>query len=448
MAMLDDEDALIICNGYKDEEYIETALLASKLGRTVIIVVEKFSELPLIAEIAKTIGVRPRIGIRVKLAAARLGPLGGLGRRSLEVRPRRRARWSRRSSFLRAERPARAASSCCTSTSAARSRPSARSRTRCARRAASSSSCSRWARRSSTSTSGGGLGVDYDGSQTNFASSMNYTMQEYANDIVFALQELCDADGVAAPDASCTESGRAVVAHHAMLVVDILGVGEFDVGKAPDKLPREDARRVVQQPVRDLPRGLAARTCSRRTTTRSSTRKRRCTLFTLGNLSLAERVVAEDIFWGICQKILQASCARCDEVPEELEGLERALADTYFCNFSMFQSLPDIWAIDQLFPIMPIHRLNEEPTRRAVLADITCDSDGKIDHFIDRRDVKHVLELHPLDRRGLLPRHLPRRRLPGDPRRLAQPVRQHQHRARVARRAAATRSSTWSPATP
>ena len=155
-------------------------------------------------------------------------------------------------------------------------------------------------------------------------------------------------------------------------------------------------------------------------------------LFNLGHLSLEHRVLAEDLFWAICQKILKIT-RTLPELPEELEGLERALADTYFCNFSIFQSVPDSWAIDQLFPIVPIHRLDEEPARRAVLADITCDSDGKIDHFIDRRDVKNVLELHPLQRRALLPRHLPGRRLPGDPRRPPQPVRRHQHRPRRAR---------------
>jgi arginine decarboxylase len=240
---------------------------------------------------------------------------------------------------------------------------------------------------------GGGLGVDYDGSQTNFASSMNYTTQEYANDIVFSLQEICDAGGVPHPTI-VTESGRAVVAHHSMLVVDILGVGEFDVGKAPDKIPR-DATRVVKNLFETY------KEVSRKNVLESyhdalEYKEEALQLFNLGNLTLSERVVAEDVFWAICQKLLKI-VREMREVPEELEGLERALSDTYFCNFSMFQSLPDIWAIDQLFPIMPIHRLGEEPTRRAVLADITCDSDGKIDHFIDRRDVKSVLELHPVN---------------------------------------------------
>jgi arginine decarboxylase len=391
MAMLDDEEALIICNGYKDEEYIETALMASKLGRTVLIVVEKFSELALIAETAKKVGVRPRIGMRVKLAAK------GSGRWEASGGDRSKFGLSTREvveaiNFLRANDLL----SCFellhfhlgSQISAIRAvknalREAGRFYVEACRMGAPLKYFD----------AGGGLGVDYDGSQTNFASSMNYSTQEYANDIVFSLQEICDAGGVPHPTI-VTESGRAVVAHHSMLVVDILGVGEFDVGKAPEKLGN-DSSRVVKNLFETF------REVSRKNVLESyhdalEYKEEALQLFNLGNLSLSERVVAEDIFWAICQKLLKI-VREMREVPEELEGLERALSDTYFCNFSMFQSLPDIWAIDQLFPILPIHRLGEEPTRRAVLADITCDSDGKIDHFIDRRDVKPVLELHPMN---------------------------------------------------
>jgi arginine decarboxylase len=391
MAMLDDEEALIVCNGYKDEEYIETALMASKLGRTVLIVVEKYSELSLIAEVAKKVGVRPRIGIRVKLAAK------GSGRWEASGGDRSKFGLSTREvveaiNFLRANDLL----SCFelvhfhlgSQISAIRAvknalREAGRFYVEICRLGAPLKYFD----------AGGGLGVDYDGSQTNFASSMNYTTQEYANDIVFSLQEICDAGGVPHPTI-VTESGRAVVAHHSMLVVDILGVGEFDVGKAPEQVGN-DASRVVKNLFETF------KEVSRKNVLESyhdalEYKEEALQLFNLGNLSLSERVVAEDIFWGVCQKLLKM-VRDMREVPEELEGLERALSDTYFCNFSMFQSLPDIWAIDQLFPIMPIHRLGEEPTRRAVLADITCDSDGKIDHFIDRRDVKSVLELHPIN---------------------------------------------------
>jgi len=391
MAMLDDEEALIVCNGYKDEEYIETALMASKLGRTVLIVVEKFSELSLIAETAKKMGVRPRIGIRVKLAAK------GSGRWEASGGDRSKFGLSTREvveaiNFLRANDLLNCFELLHFHLG---SQISAIRAVKNALREAGRFyvEVRRLGAPLKYFDAGGGLGVDYDGSQTNFASSMNYTTQEYANDIVFSLQEICDAGGVPHPTI-VTESGRAVVAHHSMLVVDVLGVGEFDVGKAPEQIG-PDVPRVIKnlfEAHRDVSRKNVLETYH----DALEYKEEALQLFNLGNLSLSERVVAEDIFWGVCQKLLKM-VRELREVPEELEGLERALSDTYFCNFSMFQSLPDIWAIDQLFPIMPIHRLNEEPTRRAVLADITCDSDGKIDHFIDRRDVKPVLELHPVN---------------------------------------------------
>ncbi|HEY4188146.1 MAG TPA: biosynthetic arginine decarboxylase [Polyangia bacterium] len=391
MGMLDDEEALIVCNGYKDEEYIETALTCSKLGRTVLIVVEKFSELQLIADTAKKLGVRPRIGIRVKLASK------GSGRWEASGGDRSKFGLSTREvleaiKFLRENDLL----SCFellhfhlgSQISAIRAVKNAlREAGRFFVEVVKLGAPLKYF------DAGGGLGVDYDGSQTNFASSMNYTMQEYANDIVYALQESCDAAGVNHPTI-VTESGRAIVAHHSMLVVDVLGIGEFDSGKAPDKL-NDDAHRVVKN-LFDTFRDISRKNVLEAYHDALEYKEEALQLFNLGNLTLEERVVAEDVFWAICQKLLKIT-REMREVPEELEGLERALSDTYFCNFSMFQSLPDIWAIDQLFPIMPIHRLGDEPTRRAVLADITCDSDGKIDHFIDRRDVKPVLELHPLN---------------------------------------------------
>jgi arginine decarboxylase len=391
MAMLDDEEALIVCNGYKDEEYIETALTASKLGRTVLIVVEKFSELGLIAETAKKMGVRPRIGIRVKLAAK------GSGRWEASGGDRSKFGLSTREvveaiNFLRTNDLLNCFELLHFHLG---SQISAIRAVKNALREAGRfyvEVCKMGAPLKYFDA-GGGLGVDYDGSQTNFASSMNYTTQEYANDIVFSLQEICDAGGVPHPTI-VTESGRAVVAHHSMLVVDILGVGEFDVGKAPEKVGK-DAERVVKN-LFETYKDVSRKNVLEAYHDALEYKEEALQLFNLGNLTLEARVIAEDIFWAICQKLLKI-VREMREVPEELEGLERALSDTYFCNFSMFQSLPDIWAIDQLFPIMPIHRLGEEPTRRAVLADITCDSDGKIDHFIDRRDVKPVLELHPVN---------------------------------------------------
>lgn len=390
LAMLEDEDALIICNGYKDEEYVETALLGSKLGRNIILVVEKFSELPLIAGLARRHNIRPRIGIRAKLSTRGSGrweasggdrsKFGLSSREMLEAMTYLRENGLLESFELLHFHLGSQISSIRSIKNAMRE---------AGRFYVELSKAGAPLRYLDV---GGGLGVDYDGSQTNFSSSMNYSLQEYANDIVYAIMELCDTEGIAHPTL-VSESGRAISAHHAVLVVDVLGVSEFDVGKVPESVA-EGAAPVVRnlwEAFRDVSRKNFLEAYHD-----AIEYKDEClTLFALGHLSLNERVIAEDIFWALCQKILRL-VRELPQVPEDLEGLERALSDTYFCNFSMFQSVPDSWAVDQLFPIMPIHRLNEEPSRAGVLADITCDSDGKIDQFIDPRDVKHVLELHPL----------------------------------------------------
>jgi arginine decarboxylase len=389
MAMLEDPEALIVCNGYKDEEYVETALLASKLGRHVILVVEKPSELPLIRGIAEKTGIKPRIGIRSRLSAKGSGhweasggdrsKFGLSGRDLLDAMVFLREHelldtfellhfhLGSQISSIRAVKDAL--------------REAAQVYVNLVKMGAPLAYLD----------VGGGLGIDYDGSQTNFASSLNYTLQEYANDIVFGVMEICDPEGVPHPTL-VSESGRATVAHHAALIIDVLDVAEFALGKLPKKAPAD-----AGLPLRHL--FDSYREVSRKNLLEayhdSIAYRDECqSLFNLGHLSLEHRGLAEDLFWAICQKILKIT-RTLPEIPEDLEGLERTLADTYFCNFSVFQSVPDSWAIDQLFPVVPIHRLNEEPTNRAVLADITCDSDGKIDHFIDRRDVKDVLELHP-----------------------------------------------------
>ncbi len=391
MALLEDPEALFICNGYKDEEYVETALLASKLDRKVILVVEKLSELAMIATVSERLGVRPRIGIRVRLSSR------GSGR--WEASGGDRSKFGLSSSeileamhFMRE----RGLLDCFellhfhlgSQISAIRSFKNAlREAGRFYVELAKAGAPLKYF------DVGGGLGVDYDGSQTNFASSMNYTMQEYANDIVYGLKEVCDAEGVPHP-AIVSESGRAVVAHHAVLVLDVLGTLEFEGRPVPDSIP-EDAAQVVKNLFATY-KELSRKNLQEAYHDAVDLKEETLQLFSLGHLALDQRVMAENIFWSVCHKVARLA-KELDVAPEELEHLEKALSDTYFCNFSVFQSLPDSWAIDHLFPVLPIHRLGEEPTRRAVLADITCDSDGKIEHFIDRRDVKDVLELHPLN---------------------------------------------------
>lgn len=389
MALHDDPEALIVCNGYKDDEYIETALLASKLGRTVILVAEKPHEIDQIHQVAKKLAVPPRLGIRARLSSRGAG------------------RWEQsggdRSKFgLSAPEMLQAVGklrewgelSCLnllhfhlgSQISAIRSIKNALREAGRVYVELYKMGCANL----TYFDVGGGLGVDYDGSQTNFASSMNYTVQEYANDVVYSLQEICDSAEVPHPTV-VTESGRAVAAHHAVLVVDVLAVSEFDTWQVPKELP-EDAPPLIMNLYETYE--LANRKNLLETYHDAVEYKDQVLqLFNLGHLSLEHRALCEQLFWAISQRIL-AIVRTLPHIPEELEGLETTLTDTYFCNFSTFQSLPDAWAVDQLFPILPIHRLDEEPTRRGILADITCDSDGKIDSFIDVRDVKKALELH------------------------------------------------------
>lgn len=388
LAMLEDEEALIICNGYKDAEYVETALLGSKLGRNIILVVEKYSELPLIAALSKKHGIRPRIGIRAKLSTRGSGRWessgGDRSKFGLSSREMLEAmRFLRENGLLDSFELLHFHLG--SQISSIRSIKNAiREAGRFFVELCKAGAPLRYI------DVGGGLGVDYDGSQTNFSSSMNYSLQEYANDVVYGMMELCDEAQIAHP-IIVSESGRAISAHHAVLIVDVLGVAEFDVGKVPDALP--DGVASVVRRLWEAYRDVSRKNLLEAYHDAIEYKDECLTLFTLGHLSLDDRVIAEDIFWALCQKILKLA-RELPQMPEDLEGLARALSDTYFCNFSMFQSVPDSWAVDQLFPIMPIHNLNEEPTRAAVLADITCDSDGKIDQFIDPRDVKHVLELH------------------------------------------------------
>jgi arginine decarboxylase len=238
---------------------------------------------------------------------------------------------------------------------------------------------------------GGGLGVDYDGSRTNFHSSKNYSMQEYANDVVAYVQEACDESEVPHPDI-VTESGRAMVAHHSVLIFDVLGVSEIVSGDRPQTVSEGDPK--VVRDLAEVWEEISRKNVQEAYHDALQLKEEAATLFSLGYLDLQGRAQADQLFRICCEKILRI-VRDLSYVPEDLEDLEKSLADTYYGNLSVFQSIPDHWAVDQLFPVLPIHRLEEKPTRRGVFADLTCDSDGKIDQFIDQRDVKSVLELHP-----------------------------------------------------
>ncbi len=387
-----DADTPIICNGFKDAEFIEMAMLAQKIGRRVIPVVEKYTELGLILKYAEKVGVRPQIGMRIKLAARGSGRWQSSGgwrsKFGLTV-----------SEILHAvdELKSRDMLDCFKllhfhlGSQITNIRHVKGAMTEAAR--AYADLVKRGAGLEYLDV-GGGLGVDYDGSQTNFESSVNYTLQEYANDIVHHLQSVCDEAGVAHPNI-ISESGRAIAAYHAALVFGTLGVaGQGNGDENLLDIPPDS-----EQPLHDLVdtfKNVTARNVLESYHDAQQAMDVTMTLFSTGYLTLDQRALAENLFWAICKKIKRLA-EQLDFVPEELEGLDTLLSDTYFCNFSLFQSMPDSWAIKQLFPVMPIHRLDQRPTRPAVLGDITCDSDGKIDQFIDRRDVKRTIRLHTYD---------------------------------------------------
>ncbi|MBX7168678.1 MAG: biosynthetic arginine decarboxylase [Pirellulales bacterium] len=385
---LADNETPIICNGFKDAEFIETAMIGQKIGRKIIPVVEKFTELGLILEYAEKIGVRPQIGVRVKLAARG----GGRWQSSAGYRSKFGLTVSEALRALQ-ELQSRGMGDCLKLLHfhLGSQIPNIRI-IKGALNEAARIYCE--LKRGGAGLEyldvGGGLGVDYDGSQTNFESSANYTLQEYANDVVYHIQAICDECEVEHPTI-VSESGRAVVAYHSALVFNVLGVSGLGDSSVPPQVA-DDA----EQPLIDLLdtfKNLTVRNAQESYHDAQQALDMAMNLFSGGYLPLEQRCLAENLFWAICRK-MQRLTRQMDYVPEELQGLDELLSDTYFCNFSLFQSMPDSWAIKQLFPVMPIHRLNERPSTHAVLGDITCDSDGKIDQFIDRRDVKRVLPLH------------------------------------------------------
>ncbi|HVS63551.1 MAG TPA: biosynthetic arginine decarboxylase [Thermoanaerobaculia bacterium] len=383
-----DNDTPIICNGFKDDEYIETVLLAQKVGRQITPVVEKFSELALILNYARQLDLRPSIGLRVKLATR------GSGRWKDSAGYRSKFGLTVTESLAALERLHAEGMADCLRLLHFHlgSQITNIRQIKEATREAAQVYCelSRLGAGLRILDVGGGLGVDYDGSQTNFESSINYTLQEYANDIVHHVHAVCEEAGVGHPDL-ITECGRALTAYHSVLIFDVLGVSGYGDAPIPEKIP-EDA----EQPLVDLfdsYRELSAKNLIEAYHDIQAALDESLNLFKLGYMSIEQRAMAETLYWATCRR-LQQMTNDLDEIPEELQGLDAQLAESYFGNFSLFQSVPDSWAIRQLFPILPIHRHREEPRRRGILCDISCDSDGKIDRFIDRRDVKRTLPLH------------------------------------------------------
>lgn len=386
-----DNETPIICNGFKDDEYIEMVMLAKKIGRYIIPVVEKFTELELIAKHAEEVGVKPLIGIRVKLASRGSGRWKSSGgyrsKFGLTVSEALKA-----VDFLK-QRGLQDSLQLLHFHLGSQITNIRQIKAAVIEAARIYVDLKKMAPGLRFLDVGGGLGVDYDGSQTDFESSVNYTLEEYARDIVYHVQSICDEAEVAHPTI-ITESGRAIAAYHSVLVFNVLGVSGLGEEDLPASVPEDSEQCLID--LFETHRSINKKNLLETYHDAQQALDSALNLFSLGYLALDQRSLAENFFWAICRKILKLA-ADLDFFPEELEGLDGMLSDTYFCNFSLFQSMPDNWAVKQLFPIMPIHRLNELPTRHAVLGDISCDSDGKVDQFIDRRDVKKTLALHPFN---------------------------------------------------
>ncbi len=397
MAMTENApERLIICNGFKDDSYIEAVTLATKLGRTIIPVVENFEELGLILEHARLYQVRPRIGVRVKLFSE------GSGRWSSSAGEK--SKFGLFITEILELFNVLKQHDMLDCLQLVHCHPGSQLQDIRRVKDAINELAHVYAELKLMGAGlqyidvGGGLGVDYDGSGTNFPSSINYTLNEYASDVVYRVASVCNARDIPHP-MIVSESGRAVAAYHSVLIFDALGSSALDKFRVTgDRAEDYGGEEELPQPVQDLFEAFRAVSDRRLVECYHdalTAREQVLQMFNLGLLSLEFRGLAERLYWATCAKI-RDSCRKLERLPEELEDLESILSDTYFCNFSVFQSLPDSWAIDQLFPILPIHRLDERPTRTAVLADITCDSDGKIDHFVSLRDVKRTLELHEL----------------------------------------------------
>lgn len=390
LSLMNNPDAVIICNGFKDAEYIETALLAQKLGREIIIVVDRKDELKIITDISKKINVKPKIGFRAKLntqgagkwvdsAGARskfgltateivdgvdylkqLGMLDCLQLLHYHIGSQVPAIQSIKSSLKEAAR--------------------------------FFIELSQMGAQLKYIDVGGGLGVDYDGTGSS-DSSVNYSEQEYANDVVSTLQTMCDEKNIPHPNI-ITESGRSLVAHHSILIFNVMGVNNLYSCKIPPPASKKDPS--IMQELQYMYEKLNADNLNECFNDLMQAKNEVLNFFTYGTLSLPQRAWCESMHFAIGTKMLEIARVTpdCDDIVAQLRS---QMCDTYFCNFSLFQSVPDSWAVGQIFPVMPIHKLKEEPYHEATIADLTCDSDGKIEKFIDTEsgEIKKTLRVHP-----------------------------------------------------
>jgi arginine decarboxylase len=391
IAITTDNDSLIICNGYKDEDYIELALLAQKMGKRIYLVVEKLNELKLIANIARRLKIKPNIGVRIKLASSGSGKWEESGGdvskfgltssellEALDILEKNKMKDCLKLVHFHIG-----------------SQVTKIRRIKIALKEASQFYVELYKRGFNIEfvDIGGGLGVDYDGTHSsNSESSVNYSIQEYVNDSISTLVDAADKNNIPHPNI-ITESGRSLTAHHSVLIFEVLETTTLPCWEE-DEVPCETDHELVHELYQiwdtiNQPRMIEDWHDAQQI------REEALDRFSLGLLDLRTRAQIERLFWSIAVDINQMT-SELKHIPDDFRQLPKLLSDKYFCNFSLFQSLPDSWAIDQIFPIMPIQRLDEKPIRSATLQDITCDSDGKIDNFISTRNISYYLPVHPL----------------------------------------------------
>lgn len=392
IAINTDPDSLIICNGYKDEDYIELALLAQKMGKRIFIVVEKLNELKLISSISKRLKIKPNIGIRIKLASSGAGKWessGGdvskFGLSSSELLEAcdflQKNKMHECFRFIHFH---------------IGSQITKIRRIKNALREASQfyAELCKLGFPIEFVDIGGGLGVDYDGTRSsNSESSVNYTVQEYVNDSVSAFVDVSNKNGLQHPNI-ITESGRSLTAHHSVLVFEVLETATLPEWEEDKDTVTSDDHELVKEMYK-IWDNLNQTGMLESWHDAQQIREESLDRFSLNLLDLKTRAMIERLFWSIAREVFNMA-SELKHPPYELKQLPKMLADKYFCNFSLFQSLPDSWAIDQIFPIMPIHRLEEKPTKHGTIQDITCDSDGKIDNFISIKNISYYLPLHKL----------------------------------------------------
>ncbi|MGF1489584.1 MAG: biosynthetic arginine decarboxylase [Prochloraceae cyanobacterium] len=391
LANLEPKDrALLICNGHKDREYIETALLATRLGHDPIVIIERLEELDLVIDVSRKLNIEPKLGLRAKLCTR------GSGRWGSSTGDRAKFGLTIPQILAGVNTLETAGMLNCLTllhfhlgsqiSSIGVIKDAIREASQIYVQLAKLGAGMKYL------DVGGGLAVDYDGSKTDFPASKNYNMQNYANDIVAEVKEACEEKKVAAP-VLISESGRAIAAHQSVLIFDVLSTD--DVPRIPPESVAEKEHLIIRN-LWETYRTIEENNVQEAYHDAIQFKEEAISLFSFGYLNLKERARAEQLYWAICSKILSIIRDR-DYVPDDLKDLEQIMASIYYVNFSVFKSAPDAWAIEQIFPIMPIHRLNSKPDRRGILADLTCDSDGKIDRFIDLWDTKPVLELHSLN---------------------------------------------------